>query len=367
MEKSKQKKLIAIFISIFVIFVGNFTNKGQVYAKYEKEEQISCAMYDGYQKASNNKYYCCPSTYTFNKGTCYDAVSSGFAYTIFGDDSLEGFQPSYSVPKGKCYYKVPFSLGQYGPERANLEIDGTCVRVGDPPKEKDLYIDKSYTKDAEVTYNPCNLNECEGDETVPQIGYVTYCYSLGEKNPNEGFCGCDCNNPDWSTKGFYPTYCLCTGDDPDPNPNGNGSGNNPPPIQLTCAEICDGERIDTDGDGETDQDGPHYSSCIGCICAGSSDSTDFSGNVWTELGCITATQEGLTVAVMRIFIGIVTGIAVIRFIQAGIMLNTDDPEKIKEGKSIAMSAVAAVIFGALMPILLNFIGLDILGIGRIFE
>jgi hypothetical protein len=110
-----------------------------------------------------------------------------------------------------------------------------------------------------------------------------------------------------------------------------------------------------------------HKSCCKCVCGDENcGGSDFTENVWTELGCIKATENGIIVAVMRVFIGVVTGLAVIRFIQAGIMLNTDDPEKIKEGKSIAISAVAAIVFGALIPIILNFVGIKILDIGAIF-
>lgn len=103
--------------------------------------------------------------------------------------------------------------------------------------------------------------------------------------------------------------------------------------------------------------------CLRCVCSG--DAWTETGHVWTEIGCITPTQKGVVLAVMRIFIGVITGVAVIRFIQAGFMLNTDDVEKIKEAKGIATDAIIALIVGAMIPIILNFVGLDILGIGKI--
>ncbi|MBN2015421.1 hypothetical protein JW766_01175 [Candidatus Dojkabacteria bacterium] len=169
-------------------------------------------------------------------------------------------------------------------------------------------------------------------------------------------------------------WCGSSGwQDSDPTPPGPspGPGGSELPSTLTCEEVCRGE------DGEMNE------ACCLCVCswkgenptcACSADGGEASvcnvemadGNIWTELGCINSSEKGIIIAVMRIFVGVVTALAVVRFIQAGIMLNTDDPEKIKEGKSIAVSAIAAVIFGAMIPILLNFIGLDILGIGEIF-
>ncbi|MBU0975522.1 MAG: hypothetical protein ABIE03_07840 [Patescibacteria group bacterium] len=139
------------------------------------------------------------------------------------------------------------------------------------------------------------------------------------------------------------------------------------PKDPSCKEICQSEV----GQNSTD--------CCNCVC-GNSDcncptgddgkddcSETYTGNVWTEVGCITPSDDGIVVAVMRVFVGIVTGLSVIRFIQAGYMMNTDDPEKMKEAKGIIGSAIAAIAFGVLIPIILNFVGIDILGIGKIFE
>lgn len=129
------------------------------------------------------------------------------------------------------------------------------------------------------------------------------------------------------------------------------------------------ESADPDNHGGTDipcpdvcaAEGGNAGVCESCMCSGN----DYSGNLWTEIGCITPTQKGLVAAVLRIFIGIITAIVVIRFIQAGMLFNTDDPDKISEAKSIATSAVIALIFGAMIPIILNFIGVDILNLGQI--
>ena len=149
-------------------------------------------------------------------------------------------------------------------------------------------------------------------------------------------------------QGGTPKYCdgssgnwIDSQDGLPPVPDGNPVGQ--PDIKpITCDEVCAGEN----------------DNCGDCCTA---------GNVWTEIGCISPTQNGVVIAVMRVFIGIVTGLAVLRFAQAGFMLNTDDPEKIKEGKSIAVSAVIAIIFGTMIIVILNFIGVDILRIGQIIK
>lgn len=118
------------------------------------------------------------------------------------------------------------------------------------------------------------------------------------------------------------------------------------PSNVFAQEECTGET------------GTDLTSCQTCVNG---------NNVWTELGCITPTQEGVVAAVMRIFIGVVTAVAVLRFIQAGLMYNTDDVEQIKEARGIAVNAIVAIIFAAAVPIILNFIGVKIINIGQIFN
>lgn len=156
---------------------------------------------------------------------------------------------------------------------------------------------------------------------------------------------------------------------------GNTSTDDPPP-EPTCEDICLGEIDDQEV----------YRQCCLCICGNTNCSCDLDRlypettatkclserhsagqNVWTEFGCIEGSNSGVIMFISRLFVGIITALSVVRFVQAGFMLNTDDPEKIKEGKSIAISALIAMIFGATIPIVLNFIGIDILGIGKLFN
>ena len=108
--------------------------------------------------------------------------------------------------------------------------------------------------------------------------------------------------------------------------------------------------------------------CVECICLNGNPAAVAQNNrVWTELGCISATTNGVILAITRIFVGIITAVVILRFIQAGFMMNTDDPEKIKEAKAIVVSAITALVFGVMIPIILNFIGIDVLGIGKIIK
>jgi len=143
------------------------------------------------------------------------------------------------------------------------------------------------------------------------------------------------------------------------------------PQSLTCEQECLGECEVLSADGKTCiTPGSEFANCCKCSCGNPDCSTATAtgtNNVWTEVGCLTTTQEGIIAAVLRIFIGIATGLAVIRFVQAGIMFNTDDMEKIKEAKEIASSAIVALILGGITPVLINWVlGMDVLGLGSIF-
>ncbi len=248
-------------------------------------------------------------------------------------------------------------------------------------------------------YQGCQTNEClatcnfatggccQGSWDV--LSWVEYCYAYGESTTVAySFLSASasaCGSP-WNEAG---KRYWCVGDnkwqDTDPGSGGGGGGSQGgtpriAPPQYTCAQVCQSEAeeikfVDSNNDGIMEVDigsfraGPNWQKCLQCVCKNpqNENSLEKKGNVWTELGCIEGSQAGLIIFIMRIFVGVVTALAVVRFVQAGFMLNTDDPEKIKEGKSIAVSAVIAIIFGAMIPIILNFIGLDILGIGKIFN
>jgi hypothetical protein len=156
------------------------------------------------------------------------------------------------------------------------------------------------------------------------------------------------------------------------------------PTQPICEDMCK-KKVSNAAGGFTYQDedpkDPEYAdyvkNCCSCVCvvdtvgphAGEPDPTCkgilSAVNVWTEIGCITSTQNGITVAAMRIFVGIVTGLSIVRFIQAGMMYNSDSPEKIKEARSIGLSALAALVFGVSLPIILNFIGIKVFGFTQV--
>ena len=201
----------------------------------------------------------------------------------------------------------------------------------------------------------CAPNMCQVKEENPSwlpfdYDYIT-CYEDGSMITGISTCGVGSpkpdKNPTWCDNGSIKDGAPDTIEDdcPDYDPN------NEIPAPLSCSDYCEDEK----GTGQ-------YEPCKACVCDGEDNLTN---NVWTEIGCITATEEGIIVAIMRVFFGVATSIAVLRFVQAAFMLNTDDPEKIKEGKSIMVSGVIALALAGSLIVLLNFIGMSILGIGNL--
>ena len=204
---------------------------------------------------------------------------------------------------------------------------------------------------------------CAGDfcDSLSKCYYDKYCYSKGELlESNVCFTGTGTDSDKDTVLRYGDGECVTVTDGSDgwdecisSKPPSNGNGEQKEPEPMTCGQVCANE-------------GDMMGACEECICpGGNTGSIEQTNRVWTELGCISASSNGVILAVMRIFLGIVTGAVILRFIQAGFMMNTDDPEKIKEAKSIVVSAITALIFGAMIAIILNFIGINILDIGDI--
>lgn len=343
-----KKSLLSLGIMLVLLFCFLVISPNEVYGWYDLPK-VEKYCPDGYRKSPSGgfcgplKNRCCMKV-----GELRSRITSGDVNTNLADLGISCDQQNYDTFVWdrlffdscggiivSCNYKVP-ALDLSGTEvtvncSSSKEGGSTCQDVGSP---RVVYCKKE-TWECDSSKGECSSRKKKGG-----IGCITNCAQAENFTVHAG---------QWCLKGTFhqnkPTSCGSSGD--------NGSdpvGTQPvgePPIELTCADGGDPPGKCT-GEGQD---------CVKCCEA---------EGVWTELGCIKADQYGVTVAVMRIFVGIVTGIAVLRFIQAGLMLNSDDPEKIKEGKGIAISAVMAMIFGAMIPILLNFIGVDILGIGELF-
>jgi hypothetical protein len=274
--------------------------------------------------------------YKHNDKTWKKSGSKECEVTFYKDDIPTGdfeFAPKVSNPS-RC--KVRIAEGT-----SNINFDIRIERKSDGVKEK-LWTNIRGLENSIKEYIVVDYSTFGYVEGKQEYEYCT-------KRSGSGALAA------WVDCGSFSYECYHDPANPIIPGDGDGDGGSSDIPTLTCEEICSGEEKESD----------NYNYCISCICEGEPSGTVTTGNVWTELGCIDATQNGIIISVMRIFVGVVTGLAIIRFIQAGFMLNTDDPEKIKEGKSIAVSAVAAIAFGALLIVIMNFIGINVLGIGKI--
>lgn len=347
MREQKLSKIITVCFLCFVFFM--------IMLVYWK--QIAMAK-------TPAKYWCTKDDYTWVKiGTlsdgwcCFDPLKSsdavskgGLAHYIQLQHSSECSDADADAADLRFYSNE--SACTYG-----LKCSGTYIKmVVDRAawREDDVYgcfpTSRVWCK---ANYAPL-FGYCDGFNSVP--GVKNYCYSPGESEDfvgTPGGCSLDGVN-----------YCNSSGqwqkDDPGITPPGGGSSgpvSGAIPEELNPMDICAGE-----------QEGGRHSECCSCVSGNESCSGDVTGEgVWTELGCISPSQHGIAIFVMRIFFGIVTALAVVRFIQAGILLNSDEPEKIKEGKSIAVSALFALAFAALLPIFLSFFGVNILNLPDLFN
>jgi len=84
----------------------------------------------------------------------------------------------------------------------------------------------------------------------------------------------------------------------------------------------------------------------------------------TGLGCISTDPTGLVEDVLRIAIGVASGIAMLLLITGAfkVLTSSGDPKSVLEGKETITSAIAGLLLILLSVAILNIIGFNILGI-----
>lgn len=84
----------------------------------------------------------------------------------------------------------------------------------------------------------------------------------------------------------------------------------------------------------------------------------------TGLGCISTDPTGLVEDVLRIAIGVASGIAMLLLIAGAfkVLTSSGDPKSVMEGKETITSAIAGLLLILLSVAILNIIGFNILGI-----
>jgi len=87
-----------------------------------------------------------------------------------------------------------------------------------------------------------------------------------------------------------------------------------------------------------------------------------TGAIWTELGCIDPSPAGVVTRIFQIALGIMGGVAVVRFIQIALVYQSNNPDKIAQGPQMIISLVGGIIMLILGIIVLKFLGINILGL-----
>lgn len=89
--------------------------------------------------------------------------------------------------------------------------------------------------------------------------------------------------------------------------------------------------------------------------------------VETAIGCVSTKADasgGFFQSILQIFVGMGGGLALILMLYGVFIVTTSAgiPDKLKEGSEIITSAIAGLIFILLSVVLLNLIGINILGL-----
>ncbi|MCA9386140.1 hypothetical protein KC717_05830 [Candidatus Dojkabacteria bacterium] len=85
----------------------------------------------------------------------------------------------------------------------------------------------------------------------------------------------------------------------------------------------------------------------------------YTNSVYVAIGCVDPSQEGITVRLIQIALGISGFVILIRFGQAALLLQKGDPESYSEGGSIAWSALLALIMILFAAVGMQFLGINI--------
>ncbi len=97
-----------------------------------------------------------------------------------------------------------------------------------------------------------------------------------------------------------------------------------------------------------------YLQCIEC--------QNNSRGVWTAIGCIPATAEGITSSIVRFLVAIAGGVALLFLLIGAFTITTSssDPQRLQQGREVITSAIVGLILVVLSLSILQFIGVDIL-------
>jgi hypothetical protein len=222
------------------------------------------------------------------------------------------------------------------------------------------------TPSSPIEYN-CPVNTCS-DRTIRFFDHnQTICYPQGEENPVLGVCCVENEDQMGSFKPFDPTSACKQAVIKSPVRKGQQAL--APVINLAARkadEICKEDALVISPNGVRSINKDVLDKCTECLNKNKSKNgvTEIVYQ-WTALGCINTGSQGSSLVgfIMQIFYGVAFVFILIKFIIAGIQLQSGDPEAIKEAKETFVAGFSALFIAGFGLILLRYIGFDILGIG----
>lgn len=268
-----------------------------------------------------------------------------------------GNWPDTCCPDSKLYTSLISASGIY----STVSILGSSYReVGSGAKvckvkynaqKKDGTIlkDQVFSVNGEDGVKQCPVNFCYGKPDIGQpqcFGQLEAVNSSADSrvccvekkgNPGRITTRADCQNPDMSVASVFSQL----------------------PKEVTADEICtkDSGAGNADDKRSSGEKGRIYGECIECLRN--------SNYLWTGVGCMEASLNGLITTIIRIFYGIITALMLLKIIIAGYKFYGGDPEQLKDSKMEIFSAIGAAFALTLGIIALRYIGIDILGLGGI--
>jgi hypothetical protein len=127
-------------------------------------------------------------------------------------------------------------------------------------------------------------------------------------------------------------------------------------------DSCNTSPTEADGEGYnlclqqlSNNQGEALNNCISCFN---------DGGIWTAVGCIPQTTEGIISTIMEIGIIIAGAIVLIMILVGAFMLSTSqgDPKKTQEAKELITSAIIGLLFIIFSVTILQFIGVSVIKI-----
>lgn len=326
------------------------------------------------------------------EGACYDndLYENVFDCQLMGDQSWgvpwsncsEGFSEDRFVCGGKIIDSPPsLPCDPYG------DVEYCCLPCKPDNSPADAILRGEPCGDDIV--GECDISqglECREGICVyqrPVVGLHDVCFDsseciqqpyLGGFSPNTTYLPTACLGSSPTTCEIADGYCQddedCTSEDavcdlgacvtvyePPPDPPSNDID----VIEGTPFEYC--SQLPDDPDVEDDFSDPTTQRGACAVCVGPEGPQE-SGKIFTALGCIDVSYEGLASDLIRLLVGISGGVALLTILAASFLLaiSQGDSSKVKQAKEMITSAVVGLFFLIFSVYILEFIGVSVLRI-----